>query len=456
MSEQYLPCMAQRKSAQTTEEIKRKKDFQRTLAKANSGDVEAMAITGYNYCVGVGTVADMETGMKWIQKSINNGNGQACRYAFYVYQDRKDYDKCIEFLRIGASMNDNICLLKLFDCYDRGEMGIKQNEKLAAQTLKKCIINKIPDLFHNIALAYKYGLYSEIKQDKSAAIFWFKKHVDAEYSDYLKYLKNGNNRACESSKSIINRIIKEELDGDYDPALHVDEYQAWLKDKPSNTVGAVAHTPTNTQGSASKPNNNKATFHYTKSGRGQSQNTGQWTDGMASEECEVEFGDAGISVNGAYHAFIRRAGKWNVYGGYSMGFGGNSTTFYYYVDDNKNMQQVCESSSPYGYDTFIYPMSRNGDPTPRHVNNPGMNDNGYNSVNAGGSSGTSRRSSHTYDNGGYEDCHVCHGSGRCQTCNGTGYVTNYGKTSECPNCLIEAGRRTGKCSVCRGRGKIFK
>lgn len=60
-----------------------------------------------------------------------------------------------------------------------------------------------------------------------------------------------------------------------------------------------------------------------------------------------------------------------------------------------------------------------------------------------------------YNQGGYKDCHVCHGSGRCQTCNGTGYVTNFGNTSECPNCQIEYGHRNGKCSVCHGKGKVF-
>lgn len=58
---------------------------------------------------------------------------------------------------------------------------------------------------------------------------------------------------------------------------------------------------------------------------------------------------------------------------------------------------------------------------------------------------------------GYKDCHICHGSGTCQTCNGDG-LQNYDFGSgdiPCANCLRENGRRTGKCSVCQGTGKVY-
>ncbi|MBO7201417.1 MAG: hypothetical protein J6V54_08510 [Bacteroidales bacterium] len=58
---------------------------------------------------------------------------------------------------------------------------------------------------------------------------------------------------------------------------------------------------------------------------------------------------------------------------------------------------------------------------------------------------------------GYKDCHSCGGTGVCQTCNGTG-LQNAGfgldKTT-CANCLLEHGKRTGKCSICRGTGKVY-
>lgn len=58
---------------------------------------------------------------------------------------------------------------------------------------------------------------------------------------------------------------------------------------------------------------------------------------------------------------------------------------------------------------------------------------------------------------GNKECHICHGSGRCTTCNGTGYVSNHltSGTSECPNCYLENMRRTGKCGSCQGRGSVY-
>lgn len=56
---------------------------------------------------------------------------------------------------------------------------------------------------------------------------------------------------------------------------------------------------------------------------------------------------------------------------------------------------------------------------------------------------------------GDKDCYSCRGSGRCTTCGGKGYVENYGKTSECPNCLLVNMKRTGLCSTCGGKGTVY-
>ena len=58
---------------------------------------------------------------------------------------------------------------------------------------------------------------------------------------------------------------------------------------------------------------------------------------------------------------------------------------------------------------------------------------------------------------GYKDCHICHGRGICQTCNGRTYQHNsFGlDDSPCANCHREYGKRTGKCSRCQGTGKVY-
>ncbi|MBO7239696.1 MAG: hypothetical protein J6V23_04355 [Bacteroidaceae bacterium] len=67
--------------------------------------------------------------------------------------------------------------------------------------------------------------------------------------------------------------------------------------------------------------------------------------------------------------------------------------------------------------------------------------------------------SKSYYNNRYnnKDCHICKGSGICQTCNGDGIQHNsFGlNDSKCANCLIRNGVHTGKCSICGGTGKIY-
>lgn len=49
-----------------------------------------------------------------------------------------------------------------------------------------------------------------------------------------------------------------------------------------------------------------------------------------------------------------------------------------------------------------------------------------------------------------KDCGICHGTGVCQSCGGSGKQTNlgFGSTSSCPNC-----HGNKKCQWCRGTGK---
>lgn len=59
---------------------------------------------------------------------------------------------------------------------------------------------------------------------------------------------------------------------------------------------------------------------------------------------------------------------------------------------------------------------------------------------------------------GNKECHLCHGSGVCSTCNGHGYSDNkFGVQGvhECPNCLRVNGHASGKCSTCQGSGQVY-
>lgn len=57
---------------------------------------------------------------------------------------------------------------------------------------------------------------------------------------------------------------------------------------------------------------------------------------------------------------------------------------------------------------------------------------------------------------GMIDCHLCYGTGTCQTCGGDGlsdaiYTTGY-NGMECPNCCSS---RRGRCGKCCGTGKVY-
>ena len=69
----------------------------------------------------------------------------------------------------------------------------------------------------------------------------------------------------------------------------------------------------------------------------------------------------------------------------------------------------------------------------------------------------SQKTSSSESRYGYKDCHICHGTGVCQTCGGDGWQHNsFGlDDSPCANCHRENGKRTGKCSRCQGTGEVY-
>ncbi len=390
-----------------TQASKKKIDYEKlTLAqlktKANNNDAAAQFELGMKYKSGQGVVKNEQTAITWLKKAADNGHGRACGVLGDTYCESKNTEQGIFYLRKGASLGDGFSYFCLFVAYNSGKYGLPENKKIAGEFLIKSAEARC-EVFFIIACAYRYGTYG-LPEDKEKAIYWGKKDCNSSYAEYLE---TGKMPSEGSGWPYLIEWLKE-LGCDYDPAMHVDEFKAWMENKPTLSSSQTSLRQQNQRASDNSNGSNSASvkYHYTKSGKGQSQNTGQWTDAMAPEECEVEFFDGYITVNGGIHQFVKDSGSWKVYGGQSMGWGSNNTTFYYYVDANKNMKQVCESSFPYGFDTFIYPMSMNGDPTPQN----NSSSTSYNNTTRGSSNSNSPR---TQTSSKFK-CAYCNGTGRIE------------------------------------------
>lgn len=413
-----MPChecelYAQKKkvtaSNRTTKTTKSKEtiEFEKLLLKAKKGDPEAQTSVGLYYAYGCGVTKDLDIAMAWFQKAIDSGYGHACSTVALIWEQENNYEKRLDYLRIGVTLNDADCYSYLHSDYHEGKHGVEKNENLALELVKKGSDLKLPTMFWNRYFAHRYGKpgFAESKED---AIFWLKRAIDYYYDLYRSQKDGVAKQMYNENYKYWIKVLKEELGCDYDPALHVDEYKAWLADKPAPRASkqqsstTYSSSPANTTAPAAP-----TTYHYTKSGRGQSQNTGQWTDGMASQYCAVQFFDDYITVNGEINYFVGNSGSWKIYRGTSMNYGGCYSKSYYYVDANKNMKEVCESGSPYGLDTFVYPMSMNGDPTPHNDSyNNSYNNSQSNYHNSSSSSSSGSQSSSTQPSRKYK-CAYC-------------------------------------------------
>lgn len=182
---------------------------------------------------------------------------------------------------------------------------------------------------------------------------------------------------------------------------------------------------------------------YTISQQGQSVTTGNFT-GVAGPDIvtTIEFYSDGITVNGLWCEYAGTTSNGKKKYSDPMSFGGASTT--YYVDNNYNVLKQTTYSSPFGTDIFNHRVVKGEVSIPKAQ--PYTGSGSYSGSGSQNHSGSGSHGSHTYQ----KDCHLCHGSGKCSTCNGKHYYLNplTGKYITCPNCKPD-----GACSACGGTGK---
>lgn len=402
--------------------------------KALNNDAEAQFEYGQRLRGGIrGVDKNEKEGLEWLRKSGLNGLDASYSLLLMLLEDKQEYEKRIEVMREGISVHSENCLFAMFKDYSDGENGLPKSDDLARKLLIQGCDFKMTSFFYYRYLAHKYGKYG-LKVSNNDALFWLKKSCDYTYDILQEYKRSGDGSKIDYwSKNVKEKLedLKKEFGCIYEPALYHDEYLAWLKDKSlSASISSSPKSTMNSANNSASSNDSKPqSFIYTESGRGQSQKTGQWTDPSPSMDCVVEFFDDHITVNGMYCKYLRTTGAWKIYEG--MNAWGNAN--YYHVDGNKNMKKVCDFSSAYGFDTFVYPMSLNGDPTPMGNN---VNNDGY--VNSNGTNNNSGTGSATQPARKF----------KCAYCNGTGRIE---RNDNAPASFGQS-KANKKCNEC---GKIY-
>lgn len=155
-----------------------------------------------------------------------------------------------------------------------------------------------------------------------------------------------------------------------------------------------------------------------------------------------------------YEDHLEDMGRWDYegmsggYRVYSMQVGWNPpVTVKYFVDGSFNITEYRPVGGMNGVETFVSRFSKGN--VVYNMNEPTQG--GYDNSNSG--YGTTKQKPRYEWHEVTEDCYMCHGSGKCSSCNGTHsiwYQFGGGKI-ECPNC-----RPDGRCTTCGGRGKITK
>lgn len=167
----------------------------------------------------------------------------------------------------------------------------------------------------------------------------------------------------------------------------------------------------------------------------------------------VEIYDDYIIVDKSKYEFVRMNGSERVYKGNSISFSGTSSQSYYYVDAIYNIREITDFSSMYGSSRYQCRWRKEGGAAPAQPQyNNGYNS-GYNNTYNNSYQQPQQQQTPAYQKPAQsKDCTICHGSGKCNTCNGKGYYTGLGINSGthlCPNCPNHSGR----CQWCNGTGK---
>lgn len=359
------------------------------IRKAESGDAEAQYKLGYLYFGGRdGFPENKEEAFKWYLKAAEQGHVEA-QY------------------RIGESY-----------FY---EWGVPRNKAKAEPWFLKAAAQGYYKAYFDLGLLYR-------SNNKEKAIYWLKKYMDAYYA------KHGEE--CETTAECLRKL------GVY---YHPDSKSSSSVASASRSSSRSLSSSGSSYSSSSSSSAEEELLYegtYTQSSQGYCPQTGTYTDAIGPGfQNHVKIYDSYIMVNGQEYKYVRTSGAWKIYKSDLYGL-----TQYYKVNPNNfEMSYYTSGYSPLGGElTTVYEVKKGEAIFNIHQNNPAAYGGGYST--GGGTGSSSKTTTKTYQ----KTCRLCHGSGKCNTCNGKHRYLNplTNKYVTCPNC-----RTDGRCSACGGTGK---
>ena len=183
---------------------------------------------------------------------------------------------------------------------------------------------------------------------------------------------------------------------------------------------------------------------YTISNQAYNTGAGQYTNAIGSgTDIHVRVYKDYITINGTTYSYASTSGDWRIYEGVAW----NNSKDYYKVNfKNFEMSKFTDTLNPFTgmFETFTTSIVKGK--VYFNINN-NSNSNNYKSSTQTKSSGNVNQETTRYVD---KTCHGCHNSGKCNTCNGKGWIERLGVkgTMDCPNCT------NGRCSICGGSGKV--
>lgn len=365
------------------------------------------------------------TFMAWGQNSelirkAESGDAEAQCWLGHFYLDRRKEEAAKWYLK-AAEQGHARAQERIGECYFYG-WGVPKNRAKAESWFLKAAAQ---------GEDYSYLLLGELyieENKKDEAIYWFKRSMDAYYAEYGEELQG------------LAEYLRE-LGVYYHPAS-----------KSSSSVASASRSSSSSSSSSGSSYSSSSSSSaeeellyegtYTQSSQGYCPQTGTYTDAIGPGfQNHVKIYDSYITVNGQEYKYVRTSGAWKIYKSDLYGL-----TQYYKVNPNNfEMSYYTSGYSPLGGElTTVYEVKKGEAIFNIHQNNPAAYDGGYST--GGGTGSSSKTTTKTYQ----KTCRLCHGSGKCNTCNGKHRYLNplTNKYVTCPNC-----RTDGRCSACGGTGK---